>query len=261
MKNRTLGGVFALVLVASAISAPLATAHNGHGNSDKAHGKSEEKRAEKAQKGLEKANKHSVEHKQDNKVAHTQPEKKEQRHTEGRGNANESKKGNHVPVTICHKTGSKNNPYVIITVDDDSITKGGHGHHHDHGDIIPPFIDDEGKQYPGQNWTSEGYAACKKKHPVKEAEKVAPKEDKAPEKDQTPAPVTVPENTTPTKPTTPATPAAPVTTPEAKVLPESLPTTGSVSAGVTALVAMLLTSATVAASYAIRTKLTQQSEM
>ncbi|QQG41687.1 MAG: hypothetical protein HYV90_06070 [Candidatus Woesebacteria bacterium] len=41
----------------------------------------------------------------------------------------------HTPVTICHATGSSSNPYVEITVDDDSTTFKGHLTHA--GDIIP----------------------------------------------------------------------------------------------------------------------------
>jgi hypothetical protein len=40
----------------------------------------------------------------------------------------------HTPITICHATSSKVNPYQEITVDDDA-TKGGHGSHE--GDLIP----------------------------------------------------------------------------------------------------------------------------
>ena len=41
----------------------------------------------------------------------------------------------HTPVTICHATSSETNPYVTITVDDDSVKLQGHLAHED--DIIP----------------------------------------------------------------------------------------------------------------------------
>ena len=60
--------------------------------------------------------------------------------------------GNHVAVTICHATNSETNPYVINSVDNDSIIKKGHGDHTGPifepgmkadkvkwGDVIPPF--------------------------------------------------------------------------------------------------------------------------
>jgi hypothetical protein len=66
-------------------------------------------------------------------------------------------------VTLCHATHSFTNPYVEITVDFHSITKGGHGSHdgpvffagidkHTHwGDIIPAFDFGPGAQYAGKN--------------------------------------------------------------------------------------------------------------
>ena len=47
----------------------------------------------------------------------------------------------HEKVTLCHATSSKKNPYVVITVNFNSIADaqsvGGHGDHAD--DIIPPY--------------------------------------------------------------------------------------------------------------------------
>jgi hypothetical protein len=61
----------------------------------------------------------------------------------------------HEPVTLCHATSSEKNPYVVITVNFNSIADaqsvGGHGDHAD--DIIPPYayIDPQGTvNYPGQ---------------------------------------------------------------------------------------------------------------
>jgi hypothetical protein len=64
-------------------------------------------------------------------------------------------------VTICHATGSKTNPYVVITPDAAGVIDG-HYAHQDHRDIIPAF-DYVGKDkvvhhFPGQNWTAEGQA-------------------------------------------------------------------------------------------------------
>ena len=59
-------------------------------------------------------------------------------------------------VTICHRTSSKNNPYVEITVNHNSIDgKNGHDTHtgglyptSHWGDIIPPFYGYSGKNWP-----------------------------------------------------------------------------------------------------------------
>lgn len=90
--------------------------------------------------------------------------------------ASGSQGGGHDPVTICHRTNSETNPYVVITVDDDAVDgKGGADHFGRHtgpvfepglkdqgikwGDIIPPKTDN-GKDLPhdGLNWTEEGRA-------------------------------------------------------------------------------------------------------
>ena len=62
-------------------------------------------------------------------------------------------------VTICHATGSNNNPYVKITVDDDAVDGNGNSDHnrsgHQNGeDIIPPGYWDQN----GRNWDAEGQA-------------------------------------------------------------------------------------------------------
>jgi hypothetical protein len=71
-------------------------------------------------------------------------------------------------VTICHATGSRTNPYVKITVDDDAIVREGHGGHggplfspdlgvHEKwGDVIPPFDFGPDARYDGDNWSTEG---------------------------------------------------------------------------------------------------------
>jgi hypothetical protein len=76
-------------------------------------------------------------------------------------------------VVICHATSSHRNPYTVNKVDKSSIDEvnnkylNGHGDHkggvwyegvtdHSWGDIIPPFTNDAGNSYLGQNWTAEG---------------------------------------------------------------------------------------------------------
>jgi len=75
-------------------------------------------------------------------------------------------------VTICHRTNSDTNPYVVITVDysaaNGSLGKGGNDHTHHEGDpwapgmkdahekwgdIIPPYTY-SGGSFPGMNWSS-----------------------------------------------------------------------------------------------------------
>jgi uncharacterized repeat protein (TIGR01451 family) len=75
--------------------------------------------------------------------------------------------------TICHATNSDTNQYVVITPNKNGDVDGHAGHtgpvwnptlkaqHISWGDIIPPFTyNDHGetKQFPGQNWTTEGRA-------------------------------------------------------------------------------------------------------
>lgn len=65
----------------------------------------------------------------------------------------------HFQVTICHATGSQNNPYNKITVDDDAVDGQGNSDHnrssHQNGeDIIPPGFWD----FNGRNWTQQGQA-------------------------------------------------------------------------------------------------------
>jgi hypothetical protein len=76
----------------------------------------------------------------------------------------------HHPVTICHATGSRSNPYVKITVDDDAIVHEGHGSHEgpifspslpkgaDWGDVIPPFDFGPDAKFAGLNHNAQGKA-------------------------------------------------------------------------------------------------------
>ncbi|MBA3757413.1 hypothetical protein H0X09_00915 [Candidatus Saccharibacteria bacterium] len=74
-------------------------------------------------------------------------------------------------VKICHATGSESNPYVEITLNARGVINGHVGHDHQNGeDIIPPFEymdkNKETKNFPGQNWNTNGQAIynnhCKK---------------------------------------------------------------------------------------------------
>jgi hypothetical protein len=56
-------------------------------------------------------------------------------------------------VTICHATGSRTNPYVMISPSVAGIVNG-HLKHQDHRDVVPPFTF-RGQTY-SQNWTSAG---------------------------------------------------------------------------------------------------------
>jgi hypothetical protein len=78
--------------------------------------------------------------------------------------------------TICHRTRSATNPYVVITVDFHAVdgeivdSHGDHAERHDGpvfdpatmgngdvwGDIIPPFTTPDGASYEGMNWTEAG---------------------------------------------------------------------------------------------------------
>ena len=77
-------------------------------------------------------------------------------------------------VTICHRTGSDNNPYIVEKIDITSTTYADAGGHGDHtgpvwpatagdppkwGDIIPPYDYDPAQfHFPGYNWGSDGQA-------------------------------------------------------------------------------------------------------
>jgi hypothetical protein len=73
-------------------------------------------------------------------------------------------------ITLCHRTDSYTNPYVVITVDVASVEFQGHDTHDgpvfyadipkhtEWGDIIPPFDFGGDNHYGGKNWTAEGQA-------------------------------------------------------------------------------------------------------
>jgi hypothetical protein len=78
-------------------------------------------------------------------------------------------------VTICHRTGSHSNPYVVHHPSKSGDVSGHDGHEggvypaDPWGDIIPPFTFDGGS-YPGKNWGSVGQAiynnGCKLAEPT-----------------------------------------------------------------------------------------------
>jgi len=95
--------------------------------------------------------------------------------------ATASQSGEDHKVTLCHRTNSEQNPYVVITVDKAGVFKTGHDSHDEGGvyrpgdkargvrwgDIIPPFTYYAGPQderngtvseYEGLNWTADGQA-------------------------------------------------------------------------------------------------------
>ena len=61
--------------------------------------------------------------------------------------------GPNIHMTICHATGSRTNPYVMISPSVAGIVNG-HLKHQDHRDVVPPFAF-RGQTY-SQNWTSAG---------------------------------------------------------------------------------------------------------
>lgn len=98
-------------------------------------------------------------------------------HVAGTNGHGPSKSAGHFPVTICHRTDSNTNPYVVITVDADAADgaladKGGGDHtkhtgpvwndtlkasHMKWGDIIPAYTF-TGGSYGGLNWDASGQA-------------------------------------------------------------------------------------------------------
>lgn len=93
------------------------------------------------------------------------------------GNNASGSPGDH-KVTICHRTNADTNSYVVITVDTDAAAGGKDSGAGDHaaehqgpvwnatlkanhiewGDIIPPYVDDQGVAFPGYNWSAAGQA-------------------------------------------------------------------------------------------------------
>ena len=93
------------------------------------------------------------------------------------GNNSSGSPGDH-KVTICHRTNADTNSYVVITVDTDAAGGGKDSGAGDHaaehqgplwnatlkanhiewGDIIPPYVDDQGVVFPGYNWSAAGQA-------------------------------------------------------------------------------------------------------
>jgi hypothetical protein len=121
-------------------------------------------------------------------------------------------------ITLCHRTDSYSNPYVVITVDIASVKFEGHnGHdgpgffpgipkHEKWGDIIPPFDFGSNGSYPGKNWTAAGIAIFDHQCQV-----ITPTTTTAP--GSTTASSSSPPSTTPSSSTTPGSTTPGSTTP------------------------------------------------
>ncbi len=138
----------------------------------------------------------------------------------------------HEPVTLCHRTGAADNPYVVITIDADAVLQQGHDIHDQIGngpvgDIIPPFEYSDGS-YPGKNWTAEGQA-------ILENGCVIPVVTPTP----TPTETTTTPTPTPTETTTTSTPTPTETTtttsPPATTTTTPAPTQTTTAPGVVAI--------------------------
>jgi hypothetical protein len=125
-------------------------------------------------------------------------------------------------VTLCHRTHSETNPYVVITVDVASVKFEGHDSHDGPvwypgakedgvfwGDIIPSFTQEDGYpfDYEGKNLTEEGEAileaGCETPEPSP-TPTPTPTETPSPTPTETPSP-TPPPTSTPPPTTTPPT--------------------------------------------------------
>lgn len=155
------------------------------------------------------------------------------------GNNSSGSPGDH-KVTICHRTNADTNSYVVITVDTDAAGGGKDSGAGDHaaehqgplwnatlkanhiewGDIIPPYVDDQGVVFPGYNWSAAGQAIY-----ANDCRAVTP----------------------------PTTTSAPVTTTSGPVTTTSAPVTTTSSAAVTTTASVQVTTTTAAAPGATTT--------
>lgn len=203
-RARQITGAFAITAAAMLVVAPMAGASNGrsdtapHGESETApHGnppahaqagpaggsEQPEPGANRSETGAA-ASEAKGDNRSDSARAAESTPRNEQRRSEtsrpNNGSAEPTSPGNSGPHkhTICHRTRSATNPYVMITVDFHAVdgeiadSHGDHAERHGGpvfdpatmgngdawGDIIPPFTTPDGASYGGMNWTAAGQA-------------------------------------------------------------------------------------------------------
>ena len=149
-------------------------------------------------------------------------------------------------ITLCHRTDSYTNPYVVITVDVASVQFEGHdGHdgpvfyptipkHQKWGDIIPPFDFGPGETYPGKNWTVDGIAiynnGCAVPPPTTTTTTTEPPTTTS---TMTSTSTSVPSSTTAPSSTTTSLPLSSTTTPSTTSPSTTVPVTVTTAGGIT----------------------------
>ena len=152
-------------------------------------------------------------------------------------------------ITLCHRTDSYTNPYVVITVDVASVQFEGHdGHdgpvfyptipkHQKWGDIIPPFDFGPGETYPGKNWTVDGIAiynnGCAVPPPTTTTTTTTTTVPPTTTSTSTPTSTSVPSSTTAPSSTTTSLPLSSTTTPSTTSPSTTVPVTVTTAGGIT----------------------------